>query len=176
MCNFPFYRLPLRFINISCVCAAEGRAVRPAYAQISTVIIARISAERYKAKRQAQKHHETLWMRFNVSLSSILWCNQRNASIERQKNQCGLPTNPLGSRPAEVIICGPQMTKANRQIKAQQCVCVCECVCVCVCVCVYGRRWRTCWFSSAPEGHECVLSPERHTSTYYCITLMSENL
>lgn len=114
-----------------CVCAAEGRAVRPAYAQISTVIIALISAERSKAKRQTQKHRETLWMRFNrvdVSLSSILWCNQRNAAIERrrrQKNQCGLPTNPLGSRPAKVIICGPQITKANRQIKAQRRLHVC---------------------------------------------------
>lgn len=127
------------------VCVFKGRAVTLAYAQIYNnpevlgyhrTIRSRLDGSRTEAISCCATRCEWNSIELMLLYHTIPWCNQQNGAVEgrrTQKNQWGLPTNPLCTRLAKVIICGPQITKANRQTKPKRGSQTA------ISVCVYGR-------------------------------------
>lgn len=99
-----------------CVCVFKGHLC----SDITARIRSRLDGSRTEAISCCATRCEWNSIELMLLYHTIPWCNQQNGAIEgwrRQKNQWGLPTNPLCTRLAKVIICGPQITKANRQTK-----------------------------------------------------------
>lgn len=149
----------------------------PRCSDITGQIRSRLDGSRTKAISCCATRCEWNSIELMLLYHTIPWCNQQNGAIEgrrRQKNQWGLPTNPLCTRLAKVIICGPQITKANRQTKpkrgSQTAISVCVFMADVWRGTLMGTRVSCCAgdagsFAVGPWETSARFSPERHLPT-----------